>query len=74
VQRSRVDAQAVVELGDPPAEAVELGREGREAVGLVMADVPDAGELARSVGERGEGDEASSGLGGLPLRIIFYLP
>ena len=51
VQRGRLDAQAVLELGDASAEAVDLGGEGGEAVGLVVADVADARER-RSVRRR----------------------
>ena len=57
VERARLDAQAVLELGDGAAEAVDLGGERGEAVGLVVADVADAGDLARPVGEGGDRDE-----------------
>ena len=42
---------------DCAAEAVELGGQGRQPVGLVAADVGDAAEPRRRVGERGEGGD-----------------
>ena len=52
-----VHDEAVLGLlgGDP--DRAELGRERREPVGLVTAEVPDAGERRGPVRERGEADE-----------------
>ena len=49
--------EAVVELGDGAAERVDLGGQRGEPVGLVAAQVADAGDSARAVGEGGERDE-----------------
>ena len=47
------------------AEPVDLGGERREAVGLVVADVADAGDRARLVGEGRERDEVRHEFAGL---------
>ncbi len=46
-----------VGLGDVGAEAAELGGEGGEPVGLVAADVGDAAQLRRRVGQRAQGGD-----------------
>ena len=61
VQGRGRDAQAVLGLGHLRAEAVELGGERGEPVGLVAADVGDAADPRGGVGERGErGDDRAS--------------
>ena len=49
------DLQAVLVLHHLGAEPAQLAGERGDAVGLVGADVPDAGEVRRRVGDRGEG-------------------
>ena len=58
MERTRADEQAVVELLDIAAEPVDLGRQGREAVGLVAAQVGDSSEPGFARGQcRHGGDD-----------------
>ena len=54
VQWARADHQAVVGLGDVAAQRVELVGERGEPVGLVPAQVRDAPQRRRRVGQRGQ--------------------
>ena len=45
VERARRDDQAVLGLFGLPARAVDLGDQGRQAVGLVSAQVRDAAQV-----------------------------
>src|SRR3954447_6331468 len=53
-QRSRHDAEAVGQLVDPRAECRQLTCESGDAVGLVAAQVVDAGECRRLLGAGGK--------------------
>jgi hypothetical protein len=52
VQLARPDDEPVVGLGDVAAEPVELGGQRLEPVGLVPAQVRDAAQVGRRLGER----------------------
>ena len=50
VQRAGLNVQAVLEFGDGTAQAVDLGNEGSETVGLVVTDVANPGDGTRGIG------------------------
>ena len=59
-----MDPQAIGELFDDAAQGAQVADEGRDAVGLVEADVADAADRGRAVRERGQTDEGRRQLAG----------
>jgi hypothetical protein len=55
-----LDAYAVREFCGVSAEGVDFGNECGQAVGLVVADVPDATDFTGAVGQCCQGNECGS--------------
>src|SRR5690606_38961903 len=64
VQRSGGDPQTVGQLFDDATQRAQVADEGRDAVGLVQADVADAADRGRAVRERGKPHEGRRQLAG----------